>query len=664
MVKGTLSSSQALRFAPQTLYPFEFFDLLGLDMYTPDEEADPRRCVYGRNFRLYSPDSATNRVAISKRLGHIFYSVPVGEAQDQAITSVTGAANQPVGLITWIAQKYTAGANGNLTRVDLNLKNISSGTGPLIVAIYSDSSGPSALLATSSIPSSSITGTYGYLSARFIEAPAQVSGTAYWVVVYIQGNGSNSYSWSSSTSASTAMTSSNAGNTWSAAAFEMNVKTFVSTTGGVLGAWRYYRSASSPIQLFAKGTNVYTVNDGTGAVTSIKSGLSSSATVYDWETVNDITYFVNGFDSPQEYNGSAVTVAGGSPPVSVNVELHANHLFYLQPNTNYVVYSDIGNYESIQATSFIYIPSPKTADPVISIQSLQGVLFCFTRNTKYLLYGTDTTNFVLKEAPASKGAVAATAITKDEESVYFMSSDYHIYASNGGTDQKLSSERVSVILRNVAQTSDIKLYTNDKKLYISYTPTGQAENHNRLVYDLTFGEWLGDEETYSGFGLDWNSQSDTGQFVLASSRVGALYYGDSGNSDLGKPIKFDWWSKYMSFGSPAAKHRVKRYYVFLQGQDGNYSVDCQVDQDNLNSPTSNLVNVDVSSHFYGDAGLVYGSAAAGGSGLIYGDGVLQPTRITVPGAYQKTQFRFVQAGVDEPVGIYGFTTYILPKRPV
>lgn len=665
MGKSTLSGTQALNFSPQTLYPFNFFTLLGLDMYNPDEVADPRRCVYGRNFRLYAPDSATERVAISKRSGHSFYSVPVGETVDQQITSVTGAASQSVGTISWIAQKITAGATGALTRVDVNVKNISSGTGPLVVAFYSDNSGvPGSLLATSSILSSSLTSTYQYLSARYIEAPTVASGTVYWVVCYIQANGSNNYSWSSSTSATTAMTSANSGNTWSSTSFEMNVKTYVSTSGGVLGTHRSYTSTASPLQLFAFGTNVYKVNDITGAVTSIKSGLSASATIYDWESVNDITYFVNGFDSPQEYDGSNVTAAGGSPPVSSNVELHANHLFYLQPNTNFIVFTDAGSYETIQVTSFIYVPSPKTADPVTKIVSLQGVMFCFTRNTKYLLYGTDITNFVLKEAPASKGAVSPSAITKDEEAVYFMSDDFHIYASNGGTDQKLSSERVAAILRNVANTSDIKLYTNDKKLYVSYTPSGQIANRHRLIWDLTFSEWVADEETYTGYGINWNSQSDTGQFVLSSSVVGALYFGDSGNSDLGKPIKFDWWSKYMSFGSPAAKHRVKRYYVFLEGQDGNYSVDCQIDQDGLNSPTSNMVSVDASAHKYGDAGLVYGSVASGGSGLIYGDGILQPTRITIPGAYRKTQFRFVEAGIDEPVGILGFSTYVLPKRPV
>lgn len=664
MASTQLTSSQTIKVSPQNLYPFEFFSMAGLDMYSPDEVASPNRCVYGRNFRVYNPGSFLQRSAVSKRQGHIFYTVPVGETVDQQITSTLGAANQSVGLINWVAQKFTAGATGNLSRVDLNLKNTLSGTGPAVVALYSNvSSSPGVLLGTSSVPNSLITSSYQYLSVRFIEAPAVTSGTVYWIVSYIQGDGANYYQWSSSTSASTAKTSSNSGITWGNASFEVNLKTYVSPTGGIKGVTRYYRSTASPQTVFAYGTNAYAVNDGTGVATSIKSGLNASATAYDWVNVNDNLYFVNGFDSPQVYNGSTVNLAGGSPLTASQVELYANHLFYMDPNTNYVQYSEAGVYETIDATAFLYVPSPKTADPVIKMISYGGNLTFLTRNTKYTLFGTDLSSFTLKEATAKRGAVNADAVCTDQQFIYFMSGDYHIYAYNGGTDTKLSSERVQAILKNTANTTSIRMYVHDKKLFVSYTPSGQTTNEHRLVWDLVFSEWMNDESTYTSYGIEWNSQSDTGQWILGSSQVGALYYGDQGYNDLGKPIAFDWWSKYMSFGQPAARHRVKRHYVFLQGEDGNYNVDCQVDEDNLNSPVSNLINVNVANNTYGTAGLIYGTTASGGSGLIYGDGVLYPQRISVYGQYYKTQFRFVNSGIDQPIDILGWTDYVLFKKP-
>jgi len=649
--------------APQNSYPFEFFDLLGIDTYTPDEVASPNRCVYGRNFRLYAPNNALRRTAIAKRTGHAFYSVPVGETADQQLTSTTGAADQSVGLTTWQAQPYTAGANGSLTKIDIRLKN-SSGTGPVIVAIYSDSSGPGTLLATSSVVSASITSSYAYISARFIEAPTQVSGTKYWVVAYVQSNGSSVYSWSSNTAATTAKVSTDAGNNWSSTSYALNIKTYVSTSGGVKGQHRFYRSTSSPVEMFAHGTNVYTVNDNTGAVTSIKSGLSSSATIYDWASVNDKTYFANGQDVPQVYNGSTVAAVGGSPPVADNVCVHTNSLWFLQPETNLLTFSEPGNYEIFDVGGFLYVPATKTADPVIKIVSVAGVLYCFTRNTKYLVFGTTaigsgtmaaTANLIIKESPGSKGAVSATAVTRDEESVYFVSDDFHVYSFNGAVDTKLSSERVAAFLRNVATTSTIKIYTDDKKLYVSYTAAGQSANTGRLVWDLVYQEWLSDEETYVGYGITWNSQTDTGQWVLSSSLVGALYYGDTGYNDLGKPIQLDWWSIYMSFGVPAAKHRIKRYYTFLQAETTPCLVDCQIDVDEANSPTSNFVSTE-------GAGAVWGAFTWGAAD--WGETNFIRTRIHVAGRSYKTQFRFVQNGVDTPVNLLGFSTYVQPLRPV
>lgn len=659
---NTFTTAQTTKLSPSNLLPFNFFNLSGLDMYTPDELAASNRCVYGRNFRLFAPADMDKRVAISKRTGHTAYSTPIGETADQQITSTTGAADQSVSTTTWIAQKITAGATGRLTKVSLNLKNPGSATGPVIVAFYSDNSGPSSLLATSSVEGSVITSSYAYCSASFIEAPLITNGTSYWVVAYIQANGTNSYNWSSSTSASTAKTSTNSGVSWSSASFEMNVKTYVSTDGAIKGVYRYYSSTASPVTLFAHKTSLYKVSDVDGSTTAVKTGLASTATNYDFSTVNDKTYFVNGVDSPYVYNNATVSLVGGSPPIACQVEVHANHLFLLQPSTNYLVFSDAGDYETFQATSFIYVPSPKTADPVIKVVSVQGVLQCFTRNTKYLIFGTDLTNFVIKETSASKGAISAEVVCKDEEATYFVSNDFHVYAFDGSRDVKLNSERISPILRNAASIDN--MYINDKKIYISYTPSGGSNSQHRVIYDLVFNEWIADEDVWCNYGISLNSQTDDNQLVVGSSLVGALYYADSGQSDLGKPITFDWWSKYMSFGAPAAKHRVKRYYPFLVGESGNYSVDCQIDLDRQNAPISNPISVNSAAHLFGDSGLVFGSSASGGSGLTFGSQQLTLSRLNVGGSARLTQFRFVQSGVDEPVGVLGFVTYVQPKRPV
>lgn len=658
-IRSKFRSQRRVSVPDTNLKPFNFFDLKGLDMYNPDELMDDKRSPYLKNVRLFAPGDNTKRVAVSKRFGHTFYTVPVGETLNTQQTSVTGAANKAVDKLNAYAQPFTPSASGQLTKVDLNLANTASGTGPLLVKIYSDSSGsPGTLLATSSILASSFTGSLVYLSARFIEAPALVSGTQYWIVLIQQSpEGTGSYAWSSTTTATTAKNSIDGGNTWLApAAYAMNFKTYISTAGGIKGIHRYYRSSASPVTMFAFGTDVYIANDGTGAVTSIKSGLSASASFYDFASVNDKTYWANGIDTPQVYDGSTVAAIGGSPPANLdNVEIHANRAFYLQVNTNYCIFSDAAAYETFGATSFLYIPSPKTADPAFKMVSFQGNMVFFSKNTKHVLYGTDLASFNLRESPAKKGAISATAIVKDENFIYFMAPDGLVYRYNGGTDQPLHGERVWAITKNMASGAAVKMSIADRKLIISIRGSGKSANDRRLVYDIVYDEWLSDEETYSDHSLVLGSQTDSNQLVVGSSLVGALYYGDTGGNDLGKPINAAYWTKYFSFGNPAAKHRVKRLYAFLRGQTTNHQVDVQVDVDEANAPTSNLLSVLAS-------GAIWGTAVW--AAFTWSNVTFLPFRISVPGANRKHQFRFVQNGVNNNMDILGYETYVQPRRAV
>lgn len=661
--------------ATPKLRPVKLFDWRGLDMYSPDEQADDRRSPYGKNFRLFAPNDSAKRISIAKRRGHAVYSTPVGETQDQAQTTTTGAADQSATLTAWLAQKFTAGATGPLTRVDVNLKNTAGGTGPVIVAIYGNTSGsPGTLLATSSILSSSITSSYQYLSAKFMEAPSVTATSVYWIVVYVQAYGTNNYKWSSTTAASTAKTSTDSGNTWSAAAFDLNFKTYVSTAGAVKGVYRRYSTTGSPQTLFAHVSDVYKVNDGTGAVTSIKGSLTSTASFYDWDTVNDKTYWANGIDAVQSYDGTTVAaVSGGIASTLSAIEIYKNRVFYLQKNTNYVIYSDAAAYETFGVTSFIYIPAPKTADPVLNMFAMQEGIVFITRNNKYILYGSDSSTFAVKESPTRKGAVSETAMCRDGEFIYFMANDGLIYRYDGTRDENLVTERVWPITKNMANTTNVYMYVQDRKLHVTYRETGQSVENNKLIFDLVYNEWLSDEDTYTNFGIVLGSQTDTNQLVVASSTSGTLWYGDTGTNDAGKPISFEYRTKYFSFGNPASKHRVKRYYPFLTPQSGSWKMDCQIDNDLLNAPTSNLVTLNYSTTSTSGAlwggGYTFGSLADGGSGLIYGSGSTTTTivslpRLSVPGANRRTQFRFVQSGVDQPVGVEGMELYILQRRPV
>lgn len=647
----------------QPLLENNLFQFSGLNLVDPDEIDSDFESPYGLNFRIFAPKDNTKRVAISKRNGYAKYSIPVGETLDTVQTSVTGAADKAIGTANWFAMPFTASSATRLSKVELNIKNNNSGTGPIIVNIYSSvASAPGVLLASSSIPASTPTSTYAYIEARFINAPLLATSTTYWIVAYLQSDGTNDYKWSSTTTVSTALSSSNSGGTWSATAYGLNFKIYLSTDGKVLGQTRYYNTTQSPAQIFAFGTAVYSVNDSTGAVTTIKTGLSSNATYYQFVTVNNKLYYTNGVDVPQVWDGTTNAVVGGTPGVSSQIILHANRLFFLSAtDPNHILFSDAGAYETFQAVSFLYIPSPNTADPVQAAISYQNNLVSFTRNRKFVLYGTDLASFVLREAPAKKGASSPFAIASDGNYVYFLSDD-GVYRYNGGTDQLLS-KKVQPLLENMASKTDPKMGIFDNKVYLYYRTGGVASKLDVLIYDTVYNTWLHDTNINIESSNNWISQSDTRTYIAGSSLMGVLYKGETGTSDLGKGIAFEYRTKYFSFGHPAAKHRLKRLYPHLRAQSGNYTVNVQVDADEQNSPVSNTISLSAATYTYGQSGLKWGTVANGGSGAVYGNGVLPLTRLTVGGANRKHQVRLLQSGVNNPVDFLGLSMYILQQRP-
>lgn len=631
-----------------------FYTLLGINEYAPDETAKDATTPYARNFRIYeNSDDSDSRVAISKRKGHTFYSVPIGETINSTVVSTTGAVNKAITTINHYADTFTPNASGRLTKLELNIVNDNLGTAPLIVKIYTNvSNAPGTLLGTSSISSNNVPATIAYTAARFIEAPTITSGTKYWYTVSQQSEGTGDYKISSTTASTTALASANSGNTWAATTYSLNFKVYISTAGGVKGKTRYY-STASPVTIFAHGTSLYSVNDATGATTQIATGLNANATNYRFATVNNKLYYVNGVDAPRVWNGTTDAAVGGSPGASFDVVVHKNRLFFLQAS-NRVIFSEAGDYENFLAVNYVYVPAAYTADSVITMVSYQDYLHFFTRNTKYVLRGSDLSTFNLAESNAKKGCTGINAVCKDRSYVYFLAPDGSVNKYNGGTDTDFGVA-VKRTITGIAAPEDVNMIVFDSKVHLYYTPSGSAYSQNDLIYDIDFDQWLRDENIYLSGALECNAGSDTNIIYGSSSLVGALYTCLVGNSDMGKPIEFDYWTHYFSFKHPTMKHRIKRLYPAFRAGTGPYIVDVQVDTDYLNTPVHNYINL-------GTTGAIWG-AFIWGDGTLWGGDVLQPTRVSIGGQARRHQIRIIQHGVDNPVKVLGFTLYYRLKRP-
>lgn len=623
------------------------FDLRGLNSTDPYDVLQPYASPFLRNARMY--DSENNRqTAISTRKGPEAYSVPIGETQRDTETSTSGAANQTISTVGWKAQKFTASADGRLTKIELNLKS-NDGTGHILVAVYSDvSDAPGALLGISSILSSDVASTYGYIPARFASAPVAANGTDYWVVAYIQDGGSGTYHWSSTTNSTDAKTSNTSGNTWSDAAYSLNFKTYISTDGGIKGITRYTPTSGVNQTIFAHGTNLYSVNDTTGATTSIKSGLSSSATQYRFAKDNDKLYIANGFDRLMEYNGTAVS-DNALQTIPSHVIAHKNRIWIIKASeVTRMEFSNLADDTVWESTNFIYIPSPKSNDPVKALHSFQDTLVCMTRNNKYVLYGSDLGDFNLKQALGKEGTRSQESSVSDENFIYFVGSD-GMYRWNGSRDEKISLP-IQADIDEVADLDDIKTYLYEKKVHFSFKSTGQTRYDSKFVFDTDYNEWFYDTGTYTGYGI----VLENGQLVEGSDSIGALYYGDRQYSDLGSPIDFQYWTKYWNFGYSDNKKQVRRLYLHLRSQSQPFSMTVGVDKDFVNSPEEQSVALQGTGSVWGE--FVWGEGIWGKTEYIH-------PKINIPGQGIYFQVRFSKTGVDTPVDLIGYNTFYRLRRP-
>lgn len=642
---------------PKSNFIDERYTLGGVNQVTPDAIIKNGEASVALNCRLYEREDQGKRVAIKTRKGCGFYSLPVGHAVDQQQTSVTGAADQTFNKTSWIAQKFTAGSSGRLSMIELNLKK-NTGTGTVIAALYSDNSGtPGSLIATSGTAASNVVSTYAYVKFRFIEAPSVTSATNYWVVLYAQDDNVNFYNISSTTNTTLAKTSSNSGGTWSSSSFSLNFKTYVCTSGLVLGRTRRYASNGTKETIFAHGTSIYKIDDTTGVLTTLKTGMSALATEYHFDQFNDKTIMVNGVDTPLQYDGTTVSNLTGLPAVPRDVISHKNRLFFMSAaEPTKIFFSDLANELSYPSVNFFYVPTPKSADKLTAWTIFQDNLILFTRESKYVLVGSDIASFTLRQSIGIKGATNGFAVTNDRNYVYFCADD-GIYRWNGSTDNLLS-EKVQPEFKNIADVTKVHLGFWNNQLRVYYPSASSSVQNQMMLLDIVYSQWFIDDKTYTMMPL--NLPQDAGNPLLEfSSLVGAAYYAEQGFNQLGAPIYFKYWTSYNKYISAASKDRIRTFRPLIKPSGFTFTMQIGRDFDFQNVPQLNDYTVTSSGATWG-GGYTWGASSS--NPTQWGSSSLIDDKASMSGRGKFTQYRFERYGANTPVELYGWVALVKSGR--
>jgi len=644
--------------SPSTTYEIDDYSL-GMNAYVSNDKFPIKNG--GSNYWRLAQDARIITLGdYETRQGFDFYSSPAGETQDQAITSTTGAADKSFNTVTRLAQKFTTSSAGSLTRLDVNLKNASSATGTIIAAIYSDSAGsPGSQVGATSVAVTSLTASYSYVTFRFANPPTLTTSTAYWIVLYVQSTGSGSYSWSSTTSATTAKTSSDSGMTWSSTSYALNFKQYYSTTGAQKGFIREYKSDGTKVTVMAHGTTLYSINDGTGALTAIKTGLNASATHYRFDIMNDVIYYVNGFDGYRKWDGTTE-----SQVLTTNYTLIRQHKGFMflagGADPNAVIFSNFGLPETFTSTDLVYADAPKTGDPVTALNSLNGYLLVFTQNNKFILSGSDNATFTLDEAPDQKGTYTQETVTQDTTFVYFLSDD-GVYKSNG-SEARLMSENIYEDIRGLQNKTSAVMCVNRGRLYLWFRSATSAVNDSCYVWNLNFSSsssyTVESKDTGAYVSGAFNAYGDTDNMIVGSSNVGQLFWQEQSTNDfcnLGEPLNFLLQTHYWTGPSPAVLKEYRYWEPRFSASDGDYTVDCDYAYDLRDNWTT-----------YSTPEL-QGNGPLWGSGITWGSftwGSTQETQIQlyIPGEYRRTAIRYKHSGARQPVHFFGHTLVEQTRR--
>lgn len=609
----------------------------GVNSYKDNDDLKNTELVKATDARMVKIGRYKTRKGLDR------FTVPIGESSNASVTSTTGASLYTVTANQTLAQKLTATATKRLTRVDVNIRSVVDSRGVVLVEVYADNANqPGALIGRSSIRPADITSTLSYIPTYFVEAPIITSGSVYWVVIRAQNDQMGSYQVSTTTSATTALVSSNNGATWTTVPFAANVNLYTSTSGTVKGVFKAYRPNLQVRTIFAFGDSMYEANDN-GTTTLLKSGMNAGATKYRFSMDQDVVRWTNGLEKPYKWDFTTVTQIDGIPVIPNNIMSHKGLIFYTNDADNTAVnFSNFADYDTFTSTDFLYMPGPKNADGLRAMAPLNGVLYFFSKRNKRLLLGSDTDTFQDDDAPSQRGTFSQESLVYDSNYIYH-ADDEGVWQFNGSEERNIAEDFLEEYT-SIVNKENIILDIFNNRLYIWYTPEGAADNTECYVYNLALNLYESkDLKTSIGRTFGRETQDDT--FIQASNRVGALYYAERMTNDyhnLGDQLQTALYTAYSHFDTPSQQKRIPKQRPQLPSVTGSYSVQAGYDKDFAGNPTFRDIDVSGKGGRY-NTGLKYNT------GVRYsGQRIVTPKYLWIPGTFNRLQRIYQHVAAREP----------------
>jgi hypothetical protein len=302
--------------------------------------------------------------------------------------------------------------------------------------------------------------------------------------------------------------------------------------------------------------------DDTPAAVELATGFTAGGQFY-FATLLAYLVIVNKLDAPRKWDGTAaVATLGGSPPHGQYVAAHKNYLFqaHTTANPSRLHFSDIINLESWPALNFIDI-SPNDGDWITGLLPFDDYLIITKQRSVWALVGDGTSDFAVKRIHSGIGCVSPRSLVRMGELFGFAYTEG--YYLSDITKPTLITERLkdTWAALNRRRLNQIAAEFFDHKLRIDVPNGASTTNNLRIVYDSIRKALLLEE--MDNHASCYTKYTEAGQEVLlyGHSTEGQVSQADTGTTDGGAAIDFEWLTKHFNFGSSATEKKVRNTYI-------------------------------------------------------------------------------------------------------
>jgi len=383
----------------------------------------------------------------------------------------------------------------------------------------------------------------------------------------------------------------------------------------------------------------------------------------DFAQAFDTLIIEDGLNStaPFKWSGSGNAEAlGGSPPEATMVEYHRNHLWSAgdTDNRSRVTFSNICTtsstcLETYTATDFFEIET-NDGQVVTAIQSSLDCLYIWKTQSIFRICGTSRDNFTQEQMVKDIGTISANSVVVINNQFIFKThlGDYALY--DGGVNVTILSTRIegSLASLNLNRIDAVRAVafddgTGDQDYYACETQTGGSKHNRVFVYDTFHQSWT----KFKGIDCNaiWSFEVGTFETAIAFGDYAGFVnrYPDT-DADAGAAIDAFWQSGQWRVPEIPLRKTFRVIQVFVS-QEGNFNLTFIHKLDFEATGTSTSISLAGSGSLYDTA--VFDSDT-------YGDLTTNIARIEINDGDYFLQYRFEQAGINEPFTVKGVRTWL------